>query len=226
MDRGVVMSGWLVHLRVADTLRRRLSLRGYEFLAGNVAPDSSNYVSDGFDPPTEITHFTRTDKSACDYNAFAARYIETAADERIRLFYIGYFCHLMTDVMWSLKICKPCEERFAEQFRQDEKAFYKTVKRDWHAVDFDFLEANPHYPPLEQLKCGKRLPSGLLDYFADGMIERKIRFITRYYSARRDYESDYIYLTHAMADNFVREAAAEIERELLERGYAQRRNSG
>lgn len=218
------MASWLTHLRVAEALRHRLSLRGYEFLAGNVAPDSSNFAPDGFDPPTEITHFTQTDKSACDYNAFAAKYIETASDERSRLFYIGYFCHLMTDVMWSLKICKPCEERFAEQFRQDETAFYRTVKRDWHAVDFEFLEAHPHFSPLEQLKNGKRLPSGLLEYFADGMIERKIRFITRYYGSHRTYDSEYIYLTPAMAENFVREAAAEIERELLERGYAQRRN--
>lgn len=218
------MSSWLTHLRVADALRHRLALRGYEFLAGNLAPDSSDYTSDGFDPPTEVTHFTLTDKSACDYAAFAKKYLEPALDERSRLFYIGYFCHLMTDVLWSQRICRPCEERFAEQYKRDENAFYKQVKQDWHAVDFEFLQKNRRFAPIEQLKSDKPLPCGLTDFFADGMIERKIRIITRYYSTPHAYEAQYIYLTPTAAEDFVRKAAADIEQELLRRGYAQRRN--
>lgn len=217
------MATWLTHLRVADALRRRLEPCGTIFLVGNLAPDSSKFVRDGFDPPTAVTHHTLTDKSECDYDGFAKKYVDNSEGKR-RIFYVGYFCHLMTDVLWSRRICIPCEKRFAEQFSKDEKAFYRRIKQNWHAVDFDYLHQHPKYAPIEEIRNFGRLPHGLLDYLPNRMIEYKIGFITRYYDADREYDTDYSYLTCAETEQFVQEAAMEIERELLKRGYAQRRS--
>ena len=71
ITEGFIMASWIAHLNVADKIAEHLKLDLVFFAAGNIAPDCGEKVAERvFVPDTLTTHFTKTDKDACDYEAF------------------------------------------------------------------------------------------------------------------------------------------------------------
>lgn len=99
------MATWLAHLRVAELISAELRapwLSEPDFLAGNVAPDCGIPVPGGFDPPKEVTHWTQRGKGHCDYERFYREMIAGKShDPHTLSFLLGYYCHLMADVLWG-----------------------------------------------------------------------------------------------------------------------------
>jgi hypothetical protein len=211
------MASWIVHLRIAEDLLERIEgLDAPLFAIGNIAPDSGipDEKWEKFDPPPEVTHFQNptNHRRDCEDLRFYREYL-AGIDHRDApgySFRLGYFFHLITDNLWSLKIGRPTQAKFKTQFEAD-KSFIWTVKKDWYGLDFQHVRANPVslfwrvFVPAEYDRAD-------LPFLPDGAVKRQLQYIKDYY--RRDdaeitelINHPYVYLTQAQMDHFVREAA-------------------
>lgn len=56
-----------------------------------------------------------------------------------KIIFLGYYVHLLTDVLWKEKITDPSMQRFSELFEKDKDAIWK-LKEDWYDLDHLFLK--------------------------------------------------------------------------------------
>ena len=109
------MASWIVHLRVAEEiLSYSDNLSPLEFTVGNIAPDSGvpNENWTAFTPSTDISHFKlaagndkklTSNKKLISTEKFISKYLPenklaSYTCEQLS-FYLGYLCHLMTDLL-------------------------------------------------------------------------------------------------------------------------------
>lgn len=207
------MATWLCHLRVADEVLKKYDLPRREFLAGNIAPDCG--LSDGkggFDPPKEITHWTKGSKSKCEYLRFAEEMLHTARNKLERAFLLGYFSHLIADVVWTQVINEPEKARFRDEYDADRTGYYRRVKAEWYGNDLLFLEEHPNYAPMAELKSAEGIDSTILPYYGRDNVTVQIRNICLAYSGT--YTGGFHYLDRGDVDVFVKKAAEKISGEL------------
>lgn len=209
------MASWIIHLRIADALLRRQECTALEpshFLAGNIAPDCGKPVEGGgFDPDLHVTHFTKTKKGACEYMRFWEDFGREETDSARRSFYLGYFVHLMTDVLWVRWINDPTKEKYSELYRSDRTEYYRLVKGDWYGQDFLYLQKHPDF-------CAYRRFCELSDYENDWLpfydrdnLQIQFRHIAAFYGdGGTRVQRTFSYLTEQEADAFVEKAAALI----------------
>lgn len=215
------MATWLCHLRVADEVLKKFDLPRREFLAGNIAPDCGLPDGNGgFDPPKEITHLTSGSKSKCDYRRFAEETLPTARNEAERAFLLGYFSHLVADVVWTQVINEPEKARFRDEYTADREGYYRRVKAEWYGNDLLFLEAHPNYAPLEELKNAAGIDSSVLPYYGKDNVTVQIRNICAAYSG--SYGGGFKYLDRGDVDVFVEKASERICEELAKQGVKTR----
>ncbi len=211
------MATWLAHLRVADILLDKFSLPEREFLAGNIAPDCGVPVSGGFDPPKEITHWTSSGKGHCDFERFYREMLsEKLYDSDTRAFLLGYFCHLMADVLWVRLINEPCKEKHWALYSADREEYYRRVKPEWYANDHLYLRRHPDNRAFG-IFCGIReFPVNCIPYYKPDNVEKQIHYIQRFYLNPPEYSEQFAYLTPQTADSWVRTAAQIIAERLSE----------
>ena len=145
------MAPWIIHLRLAEYLLQSIpDLDSAYFAIGNVAPDSGipDEHYETFDPPTQISHFHAPVGSKypiADLDFFK-NYLDPVSVSESSVvqysFLLGYFFHLVTDILWFEEIDKPTRARFHEEFEADPKFIWE-VKRDWYGLDLDFVRKNP-----------------------------------------------------------------------------------
>jgi hypothetical protein len=215
------MASWIVHLRIAEDLLARIpALDEALFAVGSIASDSG--VPDGnwenFTPPSEVTHFQATGDvhRNCNDLVFYRRYLESASlqsDPRDFSFLLGYFFHLITDNLWSIRIGRPTSIRFDAQFAAD-KNFIWEVKKDWYGLDFIYLRDHPDCLFWRVfLHAGYDLAD--FDFMPAEAIRGRIAYIKQYYQRRDDdiqamYTRPFIYLSRDVMDDFVREASGRL----------------
>lgn len=212
------MASWIIHLRIADALLPHLNVEQTHFLAGNIAPDCGFALgSDRFDPPTAVTHYTDGSKESCDYLRFWEEFGQNQTDPDRLSFYLGYFAHLMTDVLWSEQINLPLKRRFAELYRTDRTEFYRCVKADWYDLDFLFLRMHPDFPAWRTfLKLGS-YSNDFLPYYGKRHLPVQFAYIRTFYAEyHADSDREFPYLTAQEADAFVLHAAEKILRKIHE----------
>ena len=141
------MATWMVHLRIADGIMKEIpKLERQEFIMGNIAPDSGVPNEDWsvFTPNTNVSHF-KTD-GEITVPLFRDKYMNkelwVGYSEKEKSFFLGYYVHLLTDVLWKEKITDPSMQRFSELFEKDKDAIWK-LKEDWYDLDHLFLKKNP-----------------------------------------------------------------------------------
>ena len=108
------MGTWISHLRVAENLLPHFpEVDEVTFTFGNLSPDSGIPNADWteFDPPKEVTHFLRKDGEEHEIHdlVYYQQYlmdIQPGDDIRLYSFRLGYFFHLICDIMWSKRIGK------------------------------------------------------------------------------------------------------------------------
>lgn len=220
------MASWIVHLRIADRLLSELAVRPEQFVAGSIAPDCGVPVKEGmaYEPPASVTHWAEDwKKERCNYEAFYQRYLETETDFCKRSFYLGYYVHLMTDVMWVRNIWQPTSETYRQQELSDPDFVWK-VKADWYDQDFLFLKKHPGFPPYCLLSQLTNFPNLYLDYYGETAIETKIREIVAFYQQERTgLEREYPYLDETRLERFIQTAVENVTKILEEKKIMSKR---
>lgn len=213
------MATWLAHLRVAEILTAHFSFHKTDFFAGSVAPDCGIPVPGGFDPPKEVTHWTSRGKGHCEYDRFYSEMIAgKSLDDSTRSFLMGYYCHLMADVLWVRLINEPCKEQNHELYLSDREEYYRRVKPEWYANDHLYLKEHPDNSAFRRF-CGiSEYPVTCLPYYKRDYVERQIHNIKQFYLHPSEYSTDFHYLTPAMIQNWVERAAALIIEQLVSLG--------
>jgi hypothetical protein len=215
------MASWIVHLRIAENLLSRIpALDENMFAVGNIAPDSGipDEKWEHFSPPPEITHFQTPDdihRNCADLNFYRdyLASIDPQNDPAGYSFGLGYFFHLITDNLWSIRVGRPTKERFSAQFVAD-KDFIWEVKKDWYGLDFLYVRNHP-----EGLFWRVFLDSSYrradFDFLPSEAVQQRIAYIKSYYQ-RRDEEIQsmcnrpFIYLTKEEMDAFVGDTSNQL----------------
>lgn len=215
------MASWMIHLRVADKLLDQIpGLAPVEFIMGNMAPDSGVPNEDWtqFFPSTKVSHFRTDDgngKKQIDLISFLDRYFSPAMretySEKQYAFFLGYYTHLLTDVLWSDKIADPTRQRFAPLFAADRQAAWEAVKEDWYDLDHLYLKKHPGFRAFRVYLGAVGFRNTYMDIFSEDAFDIRREYITGFYLRENDHlDRAYPYLTEAEADQFVDTAVAEI----------------
>ena len=149
------MASWMVHLRIADEILKRMKgLDETAFVIGNIAPDSGVPNEDWsmYFPPKNVSHFkTRPDDELFfDVDEFKKQYFSDEKikgyDKRHYSFFLGYYVHLLSDIEWTLKIYFPnvSEEKGKEVNKTKVELLWEN-KADWYDLDFLYLEEHPDF---------------------------------------------------------------------------------
>ena len=178
------MATWLAHLRVAELISAELRapwLSEPDFLAGNGAPDCGIPVPGGFDPPKEVTHWTQRGKGHCDYERFYREMIAGKShDPHTLSFLLGYYCHLIADILWVRRVNEPCKELHRELYAADRAEYYRRVKPEWYANDHLYLREHPDCRVFRKFCKIADYPVNCLPYYGSDYVERQIRNIQQF----------------------------------------------
>jgi hypothetical protein len=217
------MATWIAHLRIAETLLDHLPgsrLDAGQFAIGSIAPDSGipDENWEKFNPPPEVTHFKRSasiHKDIADLDFYRGCLAGLLPEDTGPFsFRLGYFFHLVTDNLWTVKVGLPTHQRWADEFAADKK-FIWTVKRDWYGLDFVYLRDHPESLFWRAFLDAKPDSVGL-DFLPAEALSRQLAYIKEFYQrtderVQEAYRREYIYLTQAEMDTFVDETAAYLE---------------
>lgn len=216
--RNIPMASWIVHLRVADGLIDKPNVDAEKFIAGNIAPDCGKRLPEGgFSPDKAVTHFTVKGKGECNYSGFYEQYVRNESDFGRYSFYLGYFTHLMTDVLWVKLINEPAKARFAELYAFNRNEYYRLVKKDWYDLDFLFLQKNPDFRAWEIFRRITDFPNEYLNFYNSDNMSVQFADIVKFYThGSADKDREYIYLSAETADKFAAVAGEEIYKKYLE----------
>ncbi|MCC8169406.1 MAG: zinc dependent phospholipase C family protein [Oscillospiraceae bacterium] len=220
----VIMATWVVHLRMADCFLDRIdNINFAEFVAGNVAPDCGYGKKDSigeFTLPPCVTHWTPTgSKKDCRYKDFYAEYLKDKPKDDAYWFYLGYYVHLLTDIMWSSTIYMPTRITYAEEYARDPE-FLKQIKVDWNDLDFKYVRDNPEFRTLEIL-ANKGEVRDYLPYYEKNQLTIQTAYIVRYYRDnmnKSNLDREYTYLSMEKVDEFIESAGDVIEMDLRGKG--------
>ncbi|MFC5650672.1 zinc dependent phospholipase C family protein [Paenibacillus solisilvae] len=93
------MGSRIMHYCIASLLSERLGLTNVrEFLLGGIAPDIHAFME--VTKPKRVTHFVDVDEHGKG-RINVLRYYNTYKEFVHEPFYLGYLCHLISDVVWS-----------------------------------------------------------------------------------------------------------------------------
>lgn len=212
------MASWMIHLRVADKLLDAIpGLSPIEFIMGNLAPDSGipNDSYTRFTPDQTVSHFRLDDgsgKKVIDLEAYRGRYFSPALVEGYTpqqyAFYLGYYCHLLTDICWSDRIAWPTRQRYPD-------TDWWEIKKDWYDQDRLYLKKHPGFRAFRAYLGSVGFVNRYMDFFTENAFELRRKAVTDFYLADGDDpDRAYTYLTEAEADRFVEGCAAYILEEL------------
>lgn len=210
------MASWMVHLRVAQIVMDRLPIENKKlFVIGNLAPDCGEPTGEGrYEPPKSVTHFKGIDGNGeVDAELFKRQYLDNAEPEKFD-FYLGYYCHLLTDRLWSSHIAKRTKDKFHEEYETDPK-FWRNVKQDWYDLDHLFIRDNQNFYPFQVVLNTESFENSYLDFYSLTAIDVQLKFISVFYgSPQEGLDHEYKYLDQKQMDDFVHMAGEEISNTL------------
>ena len=201
------MASWMIHLRIADKLLDRIpGLSPIEFIMGNMAPDSGvpNEDWSTFTPSTAISHY-RVDDGKGRKPIEVHRYLKDfftpghrkSYTEQQYSFYLGYYTHLLTDVLWSELVAWPVREKFPD-------ASWDEIKKDWYAQDFLYLQKHPGFRAFRAYLGSVGFINRYMDFFTPDAFDNRRAYITSFYlQSQENLDREYRYLTEESANKFV-----------------------
>ena len=221
------MASWMVHLRVADALLAKFdNLEEEAFVVGNIAPDSGVPTPDGsaYVPDKNTSHFKRPDrtgKTEISPEGFAEQYftreMQMGYNQKQYAFYLGYYVHLLTDVLWKQEVWYPSAKKYREAYEADPKNMIGKWKKDWYDLDFLFLRDNPNFRGLQIYEQAVGFENDYLDIFAKDAFNNRRKNIADFYRSKREnLDREYPYLSKIEMDKFVEYAVEYIKRVLPE----------
>lgn len=217
------MATWMVHLRIADYFINKFDMIDHsEFAAGSVAPDCGYGEKDSFGeftPPPSVTHWSPTGRKCdCRYKDFFDIYLKNKPNDKAFSFFLGYYIHLITDIMWSSRMYQPTLNRYKDEYSKNPE-FLKVIKVDWYDLDHKFLREHPNFYPFRLLKR-KRYVRDYLPYYEKNQLTTQTRFIVDFYDENMNKENlyrKYLYLNEEQMNNFIECACCLIELDLTKK---------
>jgi hypothetical protein len=216
------MATWIAHLRIAENLLNHIpGLDAAQFAIGNIAPDSGipDENWEKFEPPPQVTHFKRSDsvhKDIADLD-FYRKYLANVSPQDIARFSfrLGYFFHLITDNLWTIKVGRPTQERYPDQFAAD-KNFIWEVKKDWYGLDQIYVRTHPDSLFWRRFLDAQPEDTDL-DFLPPDALVRQLRYIKIFYQ-RHDQSIDemcarpFVYLSSTEMDSFIMETTDQLKK--------------
>lgn len=200
------MATWGVHLRVARLFLKQIDKKHHrEFVIGSVAPDCGYGEKDSFGeftPPPTVTHWSPSGmKRDCRYKDFFDTFLTGERNDDY-WFYLGYYVHLMTDIMWSVTMYLPTRVRYAKEYSENPE-FLKVIKGDWNDIDVAYLRGLPDSTCFDIIRNAGEVKD-YLTYYEHGQLTNQIKFIADYYDNYREIgDREYKYTTPEEIKNFV-----------------------
>ena len=214
------MGTWISHLRIAENLLQHFpELDEVTFTFGNLSPDSGipNAEWTEFDPPKEVTHFLRKGEEEFAihdflyYRQYLAN-IKPADDIQLYSFRLGYFFHLICDIMWARRIVSATRRQFKELFENDKKKAVSLVKDDWYGQDQLYVRDHPEHIFWRVIMTNPYPPS-YLPFFKVEALHHQYDHIRKFYSEQEDQwflSIPYQYLNETMMTRIVNESTEAI----------------
>lgn len=214
------MGTWISHLRIAENLLQHFpEVDEVTFTFGNLSPDSGIPNADWteFDPPKEVTHFLRKGEEEYAihdlvyYRQYLAN-IKPADDIQLYSFRLGYFFHLICDIMWAKRIVTATRQQFKELFEKDKKKAVSLVKDDWYGLDQLYVRNHPEHIFWRVIMTNSYPPS-YLPFIKVKALHHQYDHIRKFYSAQEDQwflSIPYQYLNETMMTRIVNESTEAI----------------
>lgn len=187
------MGTWISHLRVAENLLEHFpEVDEVTFAFGNLSPDSGIPNADWteFDPPKEVTHFLRRgeEEHAIQDLVYYQQYlanINPKDDIKLYSFRLGYFFHLICDIMWARRIVEATRRQFNQLFEKDRKQAVGLVKDDWYGLDQLYVRDHPEHIFWRVIMTNPYPPS-YLPFVKNEALHHQYDHIRKYYSEQED----------------------------------------
>lgn len=186
------MGTWISHLRVAENLLKYFPrVDEVTFTFGNLSPDSGIPNADWteFDPPKEVTHFLRKgeDEHAIHDLVYYQQYLRNIQREDLELysFRLGYFFHLICDIVWSKRIGAATKRQFKELFDEDRKKAISLVKDDWYGLDQLYVRDHPEHIFWRVIMTNP-FPPSYLPFVKNEALHHQYDHIRKFYSEQED----------------------------------------
>lgn len=182
------MGTWISHLRVAENLLGHFTeLDKVTFSFGNLSPDSGIPNEDWtqFDPPKEVTHFLRKGKGedAIHDLVFYEQYltnIKPEDDIKLYSFRLGYFFHLICDIMWARRIGAATKREFKELFDKNPNEAIEAIKGDWYGLDQLYVRQHPECL-FWRVIVPSQNPPYYLPFVKNEALHQQYDYIRKYY---------------------------------------------
>lgn len=187
------MGTWISHLRIAENLLQRFpGIDEVTFTFGNLSPDSGIPNADWteFDPPKEITHFLQKgdgEHAIHDlvyYRQYLAN-INLEDDIPRYSFRLGYFFHLVCDIIWAKRIWAATRHQFKPLFEADPNKAVSLVKDDWYGLDQLYVQAHPEHIFWRVIMTNP-FPPSYLPFVKDKALHQQYDHIRKFYSEQED----------------------------------------
>ena len=162
------------------------------FTFGNLSPDSGIPNKDWtqFDPPKEVTHFLRKGKGEhaihdlVYYKQYLAD-IKSEDDIKRYSFRLGYFFHLICDIMWARRIGITTKKEFKSLFVENPEEAVGIIKDDWYGLDQLYVNDHPESNFWKVIMPNPDPPS-YLPFVKDQALHQQYAHIRKFYSQPPD----------------------------------------
>lgn len=187
------MGTWISHLRIAENLLPYFpELDEVTFVFGNLSPDSGIPNEDWtkFDPPKEVTHFLRKGQEEDEihdlvyYRQHLAS-VDPAKDRKRYSFRLGYFFHLICDILWAKRVFAATKAQFQPLFEKDKKEAVSLIKGDWYGLDQLYVRAHPEHI-FWRVIMARPFPPSHLPFVKDEALHHQYDYIRKFYSEQED----------------------------------------
>jgi len=184
------MGTWISHLRIAENLLQIIpNLDETSFTFGNLAPDSGLPNEDwtSFDPPKAISHFMPedgTEKEIRDlefYRNHLLRFDKATNPTRFS-FLMGYFFHLVSDKLWTIRVDKAFHVCHPDLFAShSHMEAIDIIKDDMYALDQRYVRDNKQ-SLFWRVFLTSPIPTADLDFVRQEAFEHQVNYIREFYA--------------------------------------------
>jgi len=187
------MGTWIVHLRIAENLLPHFpEVDEVTFTFGNLSPDSGIPNADWteFDPPKEVIHFLHRgeEEHAIHDLVYYGQYladIRSEDDIKLYSFRLGYFFHLICDIMWAKRIVGATKQQFKKLFEKGRKQAVSLIKGDWYGLDQLYVRDHPEHIFWRVIMTSP-FPPSYLPFVKDQALHQQYDYIRKFYSEQED----------------------------------------
>lgn len=183
------MGTWISHLRIAENLLNHFrNLDEVTFTFGNLSPDSgiSNANWTEFDPPKEVTHFLQKGdgEHAIHDLVFYQQYlanIKPADNIKLYSFRLGYFFHLICDIIWARRIWDASKIAYKSALEKNRSEAIEKIKTDWYGLDQLYVQEKRHSLFWRVIVPNPNPPS-YLPFVKEQALHQQYDYIRKFYS--------------------------------------------